>query len=216
MKTAKKCLHIGTWPTETRASLRAACVACFLLLGPVTNVHAKEVEGLELLGRFELEAGVGYASVGGVSGSAPSLPSVSLGLAVWPWERHGFAFGYVRSVGEGLYDEPIWSDDRVYFGVRDLHYFRFTYRYRRPIGEALMLYIGGGLSLGGRLQGMALWMSPEGPMDVGAEISFGMYAMEILIGRDLGDHFGLKGGATLDCNDDHSVFSPVVIGSVSF
>ena len=79
-----------------------------------------------------------------------------------------------------------------------------------------MLYIGGGLSLGGRLQEIALWMSPEGPMDVGAEIVFGMYAMEILVGRDLGDYFALKGGATLDCNPDHSVFSPVVIGSVSF
>jgi len=79
-----------------------------------------------------------------------------------------------------------------------------------------MLYVGGGMAWGARIREFGLLMSPEGPVELGVESVFGMFSMEALIGRNLGDHFAIKGGATFDFSDDNSVFSPVLIGAVSF
>ncbi len=188
------------------------------VLWVVISFCASPASAQEQVGSFELYAGVGYANGGGTE--APSLPSVTVGFAVWPRERQGFAVDYVRGLGEESYSTPSTSidpGDTVLVSRGGLQYFRVTFRYRRPLRSLRAdLHVGMGVAIGGQFEEVVAMGMEGGLREIRYEHSFRGIALDLFLGRSLGDRLTIKGGVTLDGGFDSTVLVPLVLASVSF
>jgi len=205
---------------------RCAVVLIFIVL-------AFLVGPLSAADRLELQAGPGYARGGGSEDPGPSLATVNLGAAFWFTDRWGIAVRHVEGPGEDLYDPPIVSPDRTFLGPADLSngtvieriflghanlsYNTVTARYRRSLPRLLELNLGFGLMFGGRFDTVMDILTPSGQWVRGeAQTSFLGLSVELLVGKKLTRHFGIKAGVTQDFNFETNNLQPVVMGVFSF
>lgn len=186
------------------------------------NVNTKNDE--PHLPKFEISPGFGYAFGGGSEGSSPSLPVVIVGTTFWFSDKFGFGADIVNGIGKDLYEEAIISPKepvgdvypREYLGEEGLRYFRVMMRYRHLFGQGMYFNFGAGLLLGGRFRSIVILHNPDGPVSLFPETKFNGFSAELLIGRRLAPHFGIKAGVIFDVNVESNFFSPVVHMVVDF
>ena len=153
--------------------------------------------------KLEVQVGGGYVLGGGGENPGPSLPVYDVGLAFWLSERWGVAARHVRGPGDDIWGSPVEDSDRIFSGEGNLRYTTVTARRRWFMASGMELNIGFGLMLGGSYEGVSfLKRSGQPPLRLRPETSFGGFALELLVGRKLSRHFGVKVGFTEDFNFD--------------
>ena len=102
----------------------------------------------------------------------------------------------------GLSGSEAEGGDRIFSGEGNLRYTTVTARRRLVHGKRYFeLNIGFGLMLGGSYEDIDfLKRSGQPPLRLRPETSFGGFALELLVGRKLSRHFGVKVGFTEDFN----------------
>jgi len=189
-----------------------------------TNQDVNIKESKEHLSAFEISPGFGYAFGGGSEGSSPSLPVASVGATFWFSEKFGFGVDFVSGIGKDLNDEVVLDpkepegdvNPREFRGEEGLRYFRIMMRYRRPLRQRTYLDFGAGFLLGGRFRSIVIVHNPSGPEALSPETTFNGFSAQLLIGRRLAPHFGIKSGVIFDVNIDTNFFSPVVHMVIDF
>ena len=107
----------------------------------------------------------------------------------------------MRAPGDDMWDSPVETTDRIFSGQGNLQYTTVTARRRWFIASGTELNIGFGLMLEGSYEGVSfLKRSGQPPLLLRTETSFGGFALELLVGRKLSRHFGVKAGFTEDFN----------------
>ncbi len=143
--------------------------------------------------RRELLIGAGYLW----AHSAASFPAYDFGMALWLNGQWGIAGRYVQAVG----DDP---DGRV----GPPRYSTLTARYRAFMGPGIDLTVG----MGARVIGSraVVWLDDREPWGEGL-------VLELLAGRPLFGHVGIRGGVTFqgDWQEDLLVL-PAVFAVLSF
>ena len=160
--------------------------------------------------KLEVQVGGGYVLGGGGENPGPSLPTYDVGLAFWLSEHWGVAGRHVRGPGDEIYNSPVETVDRIFLGKGNLRYTTVTVRRRWFMASGTEFNIGFGLMLGGSYEGVNFLKQPGQPLRASSiprlhlrpETSFGGFALELLVGRKLSRHFGVKGGLTEDFNFD--------------
>ncbi len=143
--------------------------------------------------RPELLIGAGYLW----AHSAPGFPVYDLGLAVWFSRYWGVAGRYVQAVG-----------DDVSGRVGAPRYSTLTARYRAFVAPGIDLTVGAGARMTGSRE--VVWMEDRESWGEG-------FVLELLVGRTLSGHVGIKGGVTFqgDWREDVVVL-PEILAVVSF
>ena len=167
-----------------------------LLVGPlVCPVVAQSRD------RLEVQAGGGYVWGGGTEDPGPSLSTYNVGAVFWLTDGWGIAGRHVRGPGEDLDDSPVTAARATFSGSENLRYTTVTARRRWSIAGVTELNLGFGLMLGGSFEDIVLLRDPgSAPLRLNPKTSFGGFALELLVGRKLSRHFGVKVGFTEDFN----------------
>ena len=180
-------------------AVKALVVATMVLIGPLLSpVLAQDRDTVEL------QLGGGYVWDGGNENPAPSLPTYNVGFAVWMSDHWGFAARHVRGPGDDLWDPPYDAGDYYAAGIGNLRYTTVTTRRRWFMTGGTQLDVGFGLMLNGSYEYINLGKRPGLPplrMGGGRTRFFGL-SLELLVGRKLSQHFGIKVGSTADFNPE--------------
>lgn len=145
--------------------------------------------------RVEIQAGAGHVGGGGVS-----LPTYELGAAFWLTGRWGVAVRLVGAPGDDLRDPAGRYDDvrMVDAGAGNLRYVTVTARYRRFLNRGLEVNLGVGVGTSRSVERIEFLLEPgQSHVQRRRTVSQPMgLTLELLLGRKLSRHFGVKGGVT--------------------
>lgn len=169
--------------------MKQVVAIALVVVGVSTDAVRAQSDGV----KGELLVGAGYLW----AHSAPDFRAYDIGVAVWLSEHWGVAGRFVQAVG---HDVAGWAGAPRYSIL--------TARYRGFVTREIDLTVGMGARVTGSRE--VVWMEDREPWGEGV-------VLELLVGRTLSKHVGIKGGVTFqgDWREDLLVL-PVVLAVVAF
>jgi hypothetical protein len=165
--------------------------------------------------KADLEAGAGLAIGGGVENSAPSLPTVSFGAAVWLGRQWGIAVNHVTSYGEDRWEPPIETTTRIFAGQEHLRYTRITGRYRRQVGGGDIV-LGFGVIVGGSYANIVFLKSSDRSQRQSVKTTWQGVTVEVSFFQAFSESLGARVGIALDTGTETTVLRPFALAVYSF